>query len=194
MAAFTLGPIARLSPACGGPRYRAGSGAPELDSAGFGPRWHAHVLDGLLFAPVVFAMERISDAFPTATPWVMAAGTTLAFAYVTILTARYGRTLGKWVMGLEVVQVDGSPATWMAAALRHAPYYLVFLLAAAGGFEPGTGWLNQESIAVLPAFLLLLVLLVGELVTFIQSEEHRALHDLMAGTAVVHAEGSPRAR
>ena len=160
--------------------------APELEYAGFLPRWRAFTLDGLLFAPVGWALERLAAANPGAGPWLTAAGAVVWFAYLIYCTGRYGRTLGKWAAGLEVRREDGNPVTWKAAWLRNAPLLIIVLLVAAAGFAPGEMLLDQDSLWALPPFLLLVAWVVADVATFFRGERRRALHDVLAGTVVVH--------
>jgi uncharacterized RDD family membrane protein YckC len=79
-----------------------------------------------------------------------------AFFYMYVSLAIAGRTPGKGIIGLRVVNADGSPLAARRALLRTLAFPLSALLAGLG-------------------FALLLV-----------QREHRALHDLIAGTAVVY--------
>lgn len=75
-----------------------------------------------------------------------------------------GKTLGMAILGLQVVRADGSPANAERAVLR-----------------------------TLALPLTLLFLPVGLLVVLV-SREHRGIHDLVAGTAVVYAWDARAAR
>ena len=75
-----------------------------------------------------------------------------------ILPVILGRTVGKFLTGLRVVQRDGSAMTFLSAVLRHIVGYPLTLMTGGLGF-------------VLAAF----------------NNKGRALHDLLAGTVVVRA-------
>lgn len=83
-----------------------------------------------------------------------------AFCYMYGSLAIAGRTPGKGIIGLRVVNADGSPLAPRRALWRTLTFPLSALLAGLG-------------------FALLLV-----------QREHRALHDLIAGTAVVYDWGA----
>ena len=85
-----------------------------------------------------------------------------AFLYVFLGTEVAGRTPGKALVGLRVVRWDGDPVQAGAAFVRT-------MVAAPGAALAG----------------------IGPLIAVVQ-RERRALHDLVAGTAVVH-DWSPRA-
>jgi len=88
----------------------------------------------------------------------------LAFLYCTYPVAAGGRTLGMAVAGLRVVRPDGSPVGWWQAIVRIIALPLSFLTLGVG-------------------FLLIVL-----------RQDHRALQDLIGGTAVVYAWDARAAR
>ncbi|HXW81360.1 MAG TPA: RDD family protein [Acidimicrobiales bacterium] len=88
----------------------------------------------------------------------------LAFLYCTYPVAAGGRTFGMAVAGLRVVRPDGSPVGWFQAVVRILALPLSFLTLGVG-------------------FLLILL-----------RQDHRALQDLIGGTAVVYAWDARAAR
>ena len=98
-------------------------------------------------------------------PWLTAAGlVTWYFLYFTYPLSVSGRTVGMAVLGVRVVRADGSDLSLGRAALRVTVYPLSFLVFGIG---------------------LLLILL---------RRDRRALHDLLADTAVVYAWDAQAAR
>jgi uncharacterized RDD family membrane protein YckC len=51
--------------------------------------------------------------------WGFVLGMLLACAYFAVLEARDGRSLGKRLLGLRVLQLDGTPCTTLGAVLRN---------------------------------------------------------------------------
>jgi uncharacterized RDD family membrane protein YckC len=88
----------------------------------------------------------------------------LAFLYCTYPVAAGGRTFGMAVAGLRVVRPDGSPVGWSQAIIRILALPLSFLTLGFG-------------------FLLIVL-----------RQDHRALQDLIGGTAVVYAWDARAAR
>jgi uncharacterized RDD family membrane protein YckC len=86
--------------------------------------------------------------------WVIAICVT-ALNFV-VLAGLSGQTFGKWATGLRVVQLNGTPLTFLSSLLRHVVGYSVSLLTLGIGFL----------LAVFDA-------------------NGRALHDRLAGTVVV---------
>jgi uncharacterized RDD family membrane protein YckC len=80
----------------------------------------------------------------------------LAVLNFVVLGALTGQTVGKWATGLRVVRRNGRRIGWTASVIRHLPGYLLSILTLGLGF------------------MLALVTPSG-----------RALHDYIAGTAVV---------
>ncbi len=87
-----------------------------------------------------------------------------AFVYAAYPLAVGGRTLGMAIVGVAAVQADGAPIRPRQAVVRVLTFPLSFLLFGLG--------------------------FVGILL----QREHRALHDLIAGTAVVYAWNARAAR
>ena len=90
------------------------------------------------------------------TPLAVASLATWAFLYVFVSLAVAGRTAGKGLAGLRVVSADGAAPSVGALFLRTLAFPISALLFGIG-------------------FLLIVV-----------QREHRGLHDLIAGTAVVY--------
>ncbi len=110
-----------------------------------------------LLARVVFGASVTTDWTGLASVVVFAVWAFL-YMYVSLLIA--GRTPGKGIIGLRVVNADGSPLAPRRALWRTLAYPLSALFGGLG-------------------FALLLV-----------QREHRALHDLIARTAVVYDWGA----
>jgi uncharacterized RDD family membrane protein YckC len=116
-------------------------------------------LFGLLATLVVTALDVVTNLGwqPEDSPWLVGIVYVLwQFAYFAGLTAATGRTIGKAVLGLFVVTTGGEPVRPRQAAIRTIAFPISFLLFGVG-------------------FLLGLV-----------RRDHRQLHDLIGGTAVVY--------
>jgi serine/threonine-protein kinase len=138
--------------------------------AGFGRRLLAFSIDGILLSTVytVFAMCPIV-AVPNPTTedeeillGLLVCGTLLVFMlvvgwYYVLLPAGSGQTLGKKIMGIKMIAIDGSPPGKGRCFLRLIGYVLSSL-----------------------------ILYVGFLMA-LWDQERQALHDKLAGTYVVRA-------
>jgi uncharacterized RDD family membrane protein YckC len=143
--------------------------------AGFASRFVSFVVDEGVIA-VVFALFLAAISFVanvlTGNPihwnrsnfWVSLAFVGWEFLYFAYSWGASGKTLGMAVFGVRVVQPDGTDASWRRAVVRTLAFPLSFLLF-------GLGFLG---------------ILVGD--------RRRALHDVIAGTAVVYSWDARAAR
>ena len=128
------------------------------------------------------------------------------------LHARYGQTIGKRVMGIKVLRVDGKEIGWHEAAIRSSVNLILaalitltsiygLLMITNDQYAAGTAngfWdsSSTESLAlqaqmqVIPHWfwIVFLVWEISEVVTLLFNKQKRAVHDLMAGTIVVHVD------
>ena len=144
--------------------------------AGTGQRVVGAVADLFVFGAVFTSpfvllrgAVRLEDAAVTS---VVLAAFVLHGVYVVVPTARWGRTLGKLIVGVRVVmQRDGRLPGWRASILR-------WVLPAVALFIPVVGWAVS----------------IGLRATLVLDPLRRGVHDRMAGTIVVRAEpGDPLA-
>ncbi len=120
------------------------------------------------------------------------------------LVGRYGGTPGKLAVRIRIVMTDGSPVTFMAAAVRYSVLCVLGLLLGVGlamaslamsdaqYFSMGLLQRSQALVALAPpwygtANVLLQIWVWGEFVTLLFNKRRRAVHDFMAGTVVVRA-------
>ena len=143
--------------------------------AGFASRFVAFVVDqGVITGVFALALATISFASSVLTGdpihwnrgnvWVSLAFVGWQFLYFAYSWAASGKTAGMAVFGVRVVRPDGTEASWRQAVVRTLALPLSFLLF-------GLGFLG---------------ILVGD--------KRRALHDVIAGTAVVYSWDARAAR
>lgn len=145
---------------------------PEL--AGRGRRLGAYIIDAIIAAIVlaVFAFQNLGISFDdlardSMTQQMSTAGT-VAFVIIFMAINSYllvtrGQTLGKWMLGIRIVDVTSNGAA-TAVKLLGIRYVLVMLLSA---------------IPIIGGLLSVIDCL------FIFREDRRCVHDLIAGTKVV---------
>ena len=137
-------------------------GVPVYESsppAGFGIRLAAFLIDNVIltgaFAVLLPILFDESIAAETRSDGALFFSSVVSLSYFTLLVGIWGATLGKRVLGLRIVRVDGSPAGIPRALARE-----------------------------LATILSVLILLGGYLMVAFRSDK-RALHDIIAGTVVV---------
>lgn len=129
---------------------------PGLFSGHFDPRTAGFATFGLFFLVVFVGMIA----------WLI---------WTIVLVYKYGQTIGKKVMGIRVVRMDGSRVSF-----------------------PRFVFLRWLAVAVIAIVVSLVVHSLGNLVSLIDAlmifgAAHRCLHDYIADTQVVTAESSPNA-
>jgi uncharacterized RDD family membrane protein YckC len=131
-------------------------------------------------------------------------GTTWLLVVSAYCVVRFGGSPGKLLLKLRIVTMDGEPLTYRHALLRVLPDYVlttasVLMVAWAisqvdgAAFEGLSSRARSELVtATIPVWILWPIRLsqcawgLGDIAVFVDSHERRALHDLIAGTVVVH--------
>jgi uncharacterized RDD family membrane protein YckC len=83
-----------------------------------GPIW----LNSVFFAPSTSTTTSgtVTEVVQfAASPWTGLLLAAIPFIYFTLLEGFFGATAGKMLLGLRVVQLDGSPITWREAIVRN---------------------------------------------------------------------------
>jgi uncharacterized RDD family membrane protein YckC len=151
--------------------------ADHAELAGRGRRWVAQIVDSVimivLFIGVFGLLFAVSGTNDGGAPILI--GSLLGMAAFVAINAWFlhsrGQTLGKMVMGVRIVRIDGNRTTGVDTIIKRLlPVWLLGLVPLAG-----------------PIFNLVDVL-------FIFREDRRCIHDLIAGTQVVVAAPRPKAR
>jgi uncharacterized RDD family membrane protein YckC len=127
------------------------------DYAGFWIRFAAALIDGLALQAVMWVIRLVAGVDLLHPPfWLTLIGYAISWSYATILTVKFGQTLGKMIVGVRVVRQDGRPLGWGQVLLR-------------------------ETLGKIVSALLLLI---GYIMAGFDSKK-RALHDRMASTYVI---------
>jgi uncharacterized RDD family membrane protein YckC len=89
--------------------------APQLQYVSVGPRFLAVLIDTILIGIV----NGIIGAALHNSGAVGGISAVIAIAYYIIMEATQGATVGKMVLGLRVVRVDGAPISWNESIIRN---------------------------------------------------------------------------
>jgi uncharacterized RDD family membrane protein YckC len=143
----------------------------ELELADRGARLGAYLLDSVIFfgvvmllLPVTALMEKAGDAGSAIGGLLMVAAIIGLIAVNLVMLHRQGQTLGKRIVGIRILRIDGSRCElWRIIVLRVFAIGLLQLI-------PLIGWI---------------FFLVDALMIF--GDERRCLHDIFADTMVVKA-------
>ena len=88
----------------------------------------------------------------------------LTISYETVLIGAFATTIGKKLLGLSTIRIDGSPVSFKRSFVRAAA--------------------KAAALGIVPGWMVLVLIAVNVLMVAIRSDK-RALHDLVAGTVVV---------
>ncbi len=91
--------------------------APAMAYVGVGSRFLALLIDGIILGIVVGIIEALLIRVSPALAGGLVAIITVAYFF--ILEATQGATLGKRVLGLRIVRMDGSPIGWSESIIRN---------------------------------------------------------------------------
>lgn len=161
----------------------------KLILAGFWRRLFADILDVLVLGAVGFALSVPFDSLF----WRLGAfgawiGLLITFLYSGLLQAAIGQgqTIGKRILGIQVLRLDGGylsvPQSLLRYAILAAVSYSSGIIAAIGVFVPAAA--TSETLRVVMSMLALAGFL-GCSVMVILHPQKRGLHDLLAGSIVV---------
>jgi uncharacterized RDD family membrane protein YckC len=88
--------------------------------ATFSQRFAAMWIDLLVFVPLILAYHSLESVSQQAALVFSILHAGLGQAYSIYGHGRFGKAVGKWAMGIQVVRVTGGPLRWREAWLRSA--------------------------------------------------------------------------
>ncbi len=185
------------------------SGLPEVGAptepqyAGFRRRVAAHLIDAFAFGLALIAIILITLGNNSLYSLTLVVPGVFSIIYQLYLTTKYGATLGKMVMGIQIVRLDGSPIGFAQAHLRYFPYLILGLISVLGDieafnnipvpsifFEHGLHERTRLLQQYQPTWVLLstrvgLFFLLADSIALVISKKKLSVHDLIAGTMVI---------
>lgn len=174
----------------------------SLVYSGFWRRLGAHFLDILILAPV--SIVSIFGTSYSKNFYIISLLPTLLFAiwYSIILVAKYGGTPGKLIMGIRIVNLDGSAIGYKTAFIRESIQFFLSYLGAVGiaiaamnvadANYYGLGF-QERTIAIMKnapswynvAHWVTVIWVWSEFLIMLTNDRRRSIHDFIAGTVVV---------
>ena len=158
----------------------------------FAPRFLALIADSVIFLPVFF-LERYFEAvgWSPAFTYSLLLVTNLAHpVYSVVMHGLYGQTLGKMITKVRVVSVSKeTPITFYEAVLRDLPqFFLNFsLFFFTIPTTTKTGEMSKIIADAIPNYIYVFMVIwsIVNIVSFVVTIKHRAMHDIIAGTVVI---------
>jgi uncharacterized RDD family membrane protein YckC len=174
----------------------------DVRYAGFGARLLAALVDGLVFVPFMALYVWLSSDSRAMAILAQGLSAVIGPAYHIVLHAIRGQSVGKMAVGIRVVALSGTPIGWRLSILRFSvdtALAIALSISMTMGYLAMTdvefhnlGWFERHEwlnrLAPLSHVLswALSLWTWGEIVTLLFNRQRRALHDLIAGTLVVH--------
>ena len=163
----------------------------------FWPRFWAGWIDTAVLWPVgkLMSFVYVSSTVPLVIYFALVLDSIVFLAYSVYLHGRFGQTIGKWIMKVQVMDLSGARLTMRQAILRDGvlivlcALYLVFAAKPVfSGVSPESSDFARGPVLFLTYSVLTWTLL--ELGTMLTNERRRAIHDLIAGSVVVRRSNS----
>jgi uncharacterized RDD family membrane protein YckC len=170
--------------------------------ATFWQRFAATGIDLLILFPIMFVQARMGAVSKNAALALAVPRIFLAVGYSIYGHGRFGKTVGKWAMGIRVARLTGERIGWREAWLRSSVEmclaaivtvgWLMALASTTDAEYYGSGasrYPDNVSVHQPPwavwASKIQEVWFWSELVTMLFNKRRRALHDFIAGTVVI---------
>jgi uncharacterized RDD family membrane protein YckC len=176
-----------------------------LVPATFWQRLAAGLIDFLVTALAVFSMGKFGSTSKLFASVIVVPLALFSPVYSTVGHALYGRTLGKYLLKIRVVRLDGTSVGWIEAVRRSSVdtffsfVWLTGLMVAVSQLPAetfyGQGWsvLYKSLTPQLRPYVGTILNLSGywtcsEFVTMLLNRNRRALHDFIGSTRVIRIE------
>ena len=171
--------------------------------AGFWKRFGALLVDKLVLVPFVVILIWLDGISIWTAIVATVASSTVLTTYTIYFHYRFGATVGKMVTGIKVTLPNGSPIGITEALLRSSVglcFSMVAMFAQLSAISNAdaeqylaSSWTERSAIAssLVPAWYgsvesLAELWFWSEIIVLLFNERKRAVHDLIAGTVVVH--------
>lgn len=174
----------------------------QITYGGFWRRFGAAIIDGLILTTIMGPLFFLNYSSQLNYFLVSVLTSALSIVYAVVFHQRFGKTIGKMVVGVKLVRLDLSPVTWKEALLRDSVEIGLSIIGLVGtalaihNSDPSF-WLTAPRLLDVTLQLKDLnpllsattwisnIWILSELVTLLFNKKKRALHDFIAGTVVV---------
>ena len=158
-------------------------------------RLGAAIIDSIIFTPLLLADLWVLNQ--TDNVWIVFAWTvfnaSLYYLYSIFFHYKFGRTIGKWVLRIKVLDISETKLLSLKQAILRDSLYLVIQLIGLLYFLYLVAKTGDLDIIIMDyrnfidySFLCWMAL---ELISMLTNEKRRAIHDWLAGSVVIVAKG-----
>ena len=157
----------------------------------FWQRIVATLIDSLIFLPLSYLASffyQFSD--PKNTLMILVFDQASFLIYSIYMHARFGQTIGKWIMKVKVLSLNETKLSMQQALLRDALHISLSCIYIFYAVNPILSGLNPESKAFYQAipigiFSLGIIVVVAEILCMLTNAKRRSISDFIAATVVV---------
>lgn len=159
-------------------------------------RLAAAIIDSIIFTPLLFADLWVLNQ--TDNVWIVFAWTvfnaSLYYLYSIFFHYRFGRTVGKWIVGIKVVDLSETRLLSLKQSFLRDSLYVILQVLGFIYFLYRVAQTGDIDIIIMDyrnfidySFLSWMAI---ELLSMLTNEKRRAIHDLLAGSVVIVTRGS----
>jgi uncharacterized RDD family membrane protein YckC len=159
-------------------------------------RLGAAIIDSIIFTPLLFADLWVLNQ--TDNVWIVFAWTvfnaSLYYLYSIFFHYKFGRTVGKWIVGIKVVDLSETKLLSLKQSFLRDSLYVILQLLGLVYFLYRVAQTGDIDIIIMDyrnfidySFLGWMAL---ELLSMLTNEKRRAIHDQLAGSVVIVTRGS----
>jgi len=172
----------------------------EVVFAGFWIRVGAQLIDTLALVPLIGL--NVAALYTWKLVWLSLIINVVSLCYKPFLEAKYGATLGKMALNLQVVSTELKPISLTQSIVRSSPWLanalyslvLVIMLSLSPEYVDTEGYMDLVLLQgqVLPSWIqtLFSIMIIVVTVWVAFNEHKRGLHDLMASTYCIKKDKS----
>ncbi|WP_018342424.1 RDD family protein [Cytophaga aurantiaca] len=171
---------------------------PQVTYAEFGPRLAASLLDGLILSPLSVGITYYS--LLSAKSYVLSLVPSLiGIIYKCYMEKEYGATLGKKIMGIQIVGEDLQSISYKQVLIRNYYYFIAFIIAINSNYilysmpemESVTSFMEASQLqSNLPSIIKIISFIVSALfcidaLLMLKSDKNQTIHDAVGKTLAV---------
>ncbi|PRC90796.1 RDD family protein [Solimicrobium silvestre] len=184
----------------------------NLEYSGFWRRAVAHGIDALFCVLFFWITDALNGGHKELAVAIAVLQGSTFYLYTFYCHAKFGKTIGKRIMGLKVLNIEGSPISFLQSFKRNIPLfieslpwiistYFVISNIPADQFhnlflQPKAYRQLEDSMRPIwyfPVQMVMAVFVAADIITMLISRKRQTLHDMIGGTIVVHQDELGRA-
>lgn len=157
-------------------------------------RFLAHLIDLVFTSMLLIILDKLKGNSPLSHLIVYGFEFLVLYVLNVFLVGVWGQTLGKMLFRIKILRADGSKVLWsnawrrVSVGIGFIALYYFFISIKIFSMFTGTNLQlgNVLDVASLICVFAFLIYKFCDVYVLLKSEKHRAIHDLIGGTVVIH--------